>query len=133
MSWVQMTSKVGLVLTLLVFTGCSSSKSTSQSDEKDEPMSLRQHMERISGIRLSGFRENTKVQVRGRSSLTQTGYTQPLYVVDGNKMGRAFYFVASKLQPGVIESVKYMRGAGANRYGSEGSQGVVVIKTNTGD
>lgn len=117
---------------LLVSIGCAASN-PAHTDKSDGPLSLRQHLERMSGITLSGSRENTKIRSRGNNSLTNTGYTQPLFVVDGNKMGRDFYFVASQLQPEEIKSVRFLQGNGANRYGSEGYQGVIVIKTTGND
>ncbi len=128
MNPINITAKLTAFLLILLTIGCATSNST-QTNEKDEPLSLRQHLERLSGVTLSGSRENTKIQTRGSSSLTQTGHTQPLFVVDGNKMGRDFYFVASKLNPEDIKSVRFLQGAGANMYGSEGYQGVIVIKT----
>ena|SRR5680860_463890 len=121
-------SAIALALILMVI-GCASSGSSTQSSNDTENMTLREHLERHNEVTLSGRYANTRVAIRGEGSLSNPGQ-QPLFVVDGQKMGRNFYDVASKLTRGQIESVKVLVGAGANMYGSEGGNGVIVIKTN---
>ena len=121
-------SIIVLVLTLVAI-GCASSGSTSQSRSDTESMTLRQHLERNGEVTVTGRYANTRVFIRGESSLSNPGQ-QPLFVVDGQKMGRSFFDVASRFAPGQIESVKVLVGAGANMYGNEGGSGVIVIKTN---
>jgi outer membrane cobalamin receptor len=92
-------------------------------------MSLRQHLNRISGVTVRGDQENTKILIRANGSLQHNRGKQPLFVVDGQKMGRSFYYVSSQLDPKEIISVEVLRGAGANMYGSQGGRGVIVIET----
>jgi|AntRauTorcE11897_2_1112592.scaffolds.fasta_scaffold46677_2 outer membrane receptor for ferrienterochelin and colicin len=121
-------SIIVLVLTLVAI-GCVSSGSSSQSSTNTQNMTLREHLERNRNVTLSGRNSNTRIAIRGENSLSNPGQ-QPLFVVDGQKMGRSFFDVASRFTPGQIESVKVLVGAGANMYGGEGGNGVIVIKTN---
>lgn len=128
MKRLKLGSTLALVLILIVG-GCASSGSTSESSMDTQQMTLREHLERNSQVTVTGRYANTRVSIRGEGSLSNPGQ-QPLFVVDGQKWGRSFYDVASKFTRGQIESVKVLVGAGANMYGSEGGNGVIVIKTN---
>lgn len=119
-----------LILLLITATvGCAGTESTKEKEYQNKEMTLRQHLERMSGVRVKGTNENTTVSIRGSSSLMSNRGKQPLFVVDGRKMGRSFYRIASKLSPGEITSVEVLSGSGANMYGNQGGQGVIVIET----
>lgn len=128
MKWLNFGSAIALVLTFMVV-GCASSGSSSQASADTENMTLREHLERNGDVTVRGRDSNTRVIIRGESSLSSPGQ-QPLYVVDGQKMGRSFFDVASRFSRGQIESVKVLVGAGANMYGNEGGNGVIEITTN---
>ncbi|HEX6983688.1 MAG TPA: TonB-dependent receptor plug domain-containing protein [Balneolaceae bacterium] len=99
----------------------------------NQELTLRNRLEQISGVSIRGRYENTKVYIRGERSFQANRGKQPLFVVDGRKMGRSFYRIASIFTPEQIVSVEVLSGAGANLYGSEGGAGVIVIKTNRGN
>lgn len=128
MKWLNFGSVIALALTFIAV-GCASSGSSSQSAVDTENMTLREHLERKGDVTVSGSGSNTRVIIRGEGSLSNPG-EQPLYVVDGQKMGRNFFDVASRFSRGQIESVRVLVGAGANMYGSEGGNGVIEITTN---
>ena len=129
MTWLNFGPKIVSLLLLLTLAGCASSGSTSKSDGDTKEMTLRQHLERISGVNLQGRQENTRVSIRASGSLTNNRGKQPLFVVDGRKMGRSFYRISRYLNPGQIISVEVLSGSGANMYGNQGGQGVIKIKT----
>ncbi len=65
------------------------------------------------------------VKIRGTSSNRNTG---PLYIIDGIKSGGI-----ESLDPSVIASIEVLKdGASSAIYGSEGSNGVIIITTKTG-
>lgn len=66
-----------------------------------------------------------KVRIRGAGS---NGKSDPLYIVDGMKTGDINY-----LNPADIESMEVLKDAASSAiYGTEGANGVVIIKTKTG-
>lgn len=66
-----------------------------------------------------------KVKIRGAGS---NGKSEPLYIVDGMKTGDINY-----LNPSDIESMEVLKDAASSAiYGTEGANGVVIIKTKTG-
>lgn len=66
-----------------------------------------------------------KVRIRGAGS---NGKADPLYIVDGMKTGDINY-----LAPGDIESMEVLKDAASSAiYGTEGANGVIIIKTKSG-
>lgn len=105
---------------------------------------------RVAGVNIStgstGAAGSTRVIIRGASSLT--GDNQPLYVIDGipminNTKGSAVGAFGgehgdggddiSSLNPDDIESVSVLKGSSAAAlYGSQASNGVIMITTKSG-
>jgi len=101
---------------------------------------------KIAGVDISSPAQpgaSTKVIFRGISSIT--GSNNPLYVVDGSpiqdasssSVGSTSSFDAgtgiNDLDPNVIQSVNFLKGAAATAlYGSRGANGVIVITTKRG-
>ncbi len=93
--------------------------------------------------KFSGVQTNkeglSRAIIRGFSSITQNNY--PLIIVDGAPMPRANSSLTTQINvdilkmvnPNDIVSVEVLKGlAAANRYGGEGSNGVIIIKTRYG-
>lgn len=123
--------RIGLALIIISLStyGCVTSENMS-GDDNSEDLSLRQHLERASGVTLQGYEESTKVILREENPRNKQ-YQQPLFVVDGKKWGRNFYRVASSLEPEEINSVRVM--ASPSMYGGEGGSGVIEITTTDGN
>ncbi|WP_299289618.1 SusC/RagA family TonB-linked outer membrane protein [uncultured Mucilaginibacter sp.] len=86
---------------------------------------------KVSGLQVSttnnGLFAPTRITLRGTRSLT--GNNTPLIVVDGS----IFYSDISTLNPEDIESTTILKGASASAvYGSDASNGVIVITTKHG-
>lgn len=62
-------------------------------------------------------------------NLNDSDRRQPLFVVDGQKVGRNYPDVRDMFSPGEIASVKLLTDAQASQYGSQGGSGVIVITT----
>lgn len=139
-----------LIVLLLIMTGCASSstsqKSTSEGTEGSEQMTLEDHLRRINGVRISGSGDYAKVELRPRGisnanlgasssgakgdyALGDSDKRQPLFVVDGQKVGRDFPNVAEMFSEGEIKSVRLLPESEASQYGSEGGHGVIAIVT----
>ncbi|MFE3870903.1 TonB-dependent receptor plug domain-containing protein [Flavobacterium sp. ZS1P70] len=74
---------------------------------------------RLSGVTVS--RDN-KITIRGVSSIRNI--SDPLFVVDGMIVSSIDY-----ISPNIVKSISILKGAEASVYGSQGSSGVIVIKT----
>lgn len=86
---------------------------------------------KVSGLQINtinaGLFAPTRITLRGNRSLT--GNNQPLIVVDGS----IYYGDISELNPEDIESTNILKGSSASAvYGSDASNGVIVITTKHG-
>ncbi|GGB22521.1 SusC/RagA family TonB-linked outer membrane protein [Puia dinghuensis] len=86
---------------------------------------------KVSGLQINtvnnGVFAPTRVTLRGNRSLT--GNNQPLYVVDG----AIFYNDISTLNPDDIIDITVLKGSSASAvYGSDASNGVIVVTTKKG-
>jgi TonB-linked SusC/RagA family outer membrane protein len=87
---------------------------------------------KVSGLQINtvnnGVFAPTRVTLRGNRSLT--GNNQPLYVVDG----AIFYNDISTLNPDDIVDITVLKGASAAAvYGSDASNGVIIVTTKKGN
>lgn len=117
----------------LVVAGCSSSGSTINQDNStynsgEETWTLRDHLRRASGVRLTGSEGSTRVIIRGESSLVNPD-SQPLFIIDGQRAGRNFNSINEMLSQGQIKYIEVLPPSRAARYGMEGSYGVIRIFT----
>jgi TonB-dependent SusC/RagA subfamily outer membrane receptor len=74
---------------------------------------------RLTGVSVS--RDN-KITIRGVSSVGNI--SEPLFVVDGLIVSSIDY-----ISPNNVKSISVLKGAEASIYGSQGSSGVIIIKT----
>jgi TonB-linked SusC/RagA family outer membrane protein len=86
---------------------------------------------KVSGLEINttnnGLFAPTRVTLRGNRSLI--GNNQPLYVVDG----AIFYNDPNTLNPDDVESINVLKGSSASAiYGSDASNGVIIITTKHG-
>ena len=96
-------------------------------DAKDADITLADHLSKVSGVNVFGSGNNVRVKIRGATSFNAT--TAPLFVVNGQKLGRSYSRVANVVPVSDIKSIKVVRGADAAIYGSEGANGVIEITT----
>ena len=87
---------------------------------------------KVSGLKINttsnGVNQNTSIVLRGNRSLT--GSNQALIVIDGAISSAN---TLANLAPEVIESTNVIKGAGGSAlYGSQGSNGVIVVTTKSG-
>jgi len=113
---------------------CSSKEKLAQ--EKDEisfdqsypeNLSLAQLLKRVPGVMVSGNGDNTSVRVRGGNTIT--GNPEPLFVVDGAVVGTSYANI-SQLNGHQVASIRVLKDAvSTSRYGMQGVNGVIVIRT----
>ena len=123
-----------LISTTGLLAGCASSGSQrssggSQGEITDPSLTLADYLRRYSSVRVQGSGRNVQVFVRG-SNNSVTGTNAPLFVVDGQRVGRQYSTVAGIVNVRDIASIDVLKGTEASsRYGMEGSNGVIVIRT----
>lgn len=127
------------IFLILVVFGCTSTGEVTKSSGSDNDNSSRIQVEnssidlatylrKVPGLMVQGTGDDATVLVRGSQSVNSNN--QPLFVVDGSRMGRYFSRVASSVDVNDIEDIEVLKGNEASsRYGMEGSNGVVVIRT----
>lgn len=77
----------------------------------------------------SGVNNDVRVTIRGNRSLT--GNNQPILVVDGNVLNINYL---NQISPNDVESITVLKGpSSAALYGSEGSNGAIVVTTKRGN
>lgn len=150
MEMIQKGIKLLVVATLLVMTGCATSSTTNQSStagtEGTDTMTLEDHLRRINGVQVTGSGDYAKVRLRPRGisgasrgmewsgnkgdlAVGDSDKRQPLFVVDGQKVGRDYPNVAQMFSPGEIKSVRLLPESEASQYGSQAGYGVIEIIT----
>jgi TonB-dependent SusC/RagA subfamily outer membrane receptor len=141
-------SKMFAVYLILCVSGCASSERASQSneqhlkteeakkaerpddnivDKKRTAHDLTDYLTRVPGVYVRGAGNNVKVTIRGSSSLLMSN--EPLYVLDGNIIGREYYRIKSRVNVNEIKSIRVLRGTDAAIYGFQGANGVILIRT----
>ncbi|TFH46572.1 MAG: SusC/RagA family TonB-linked outer membrane protein, partial [Bacteroidia bacterium] len=103
---------------------------------------------KLSGVQISntdgGVASGVRILIRGVNSLSASGNTQPLFVVDGVPIsnattdagaygGKDYGNMASDINPADVENISVLKGASAAAlYGSRAVNGVVLITTKSG-
>ncbi len=80
------------------------------------------------GVEVTGTGENASVRIRCMNSLM--GDTRPLYVIDGAIVGRDYRQANAAINPADVASVRIVKDlAQLAKYGEQGRNGVIIIKT----
>ncbi len=119
----------GLFATVL---GCSTSSTTNkEKKQKTTPennWTLKDHIRRTAKATITGSQGSERVIIRGESSTINPG-NQPLFIIDGQKVGRSFASVDEMLYPGEINYIEVIPPSRSARYGMEGYYGVIEIES----
>lgn len=93
--------------------------------------SLTEYFQRIPGIQITGDDNNGHMRLTGMgTTTTQSSDTSPLFVIDGQQVGRSLQALASILNPNDIKKAKVLRSANQTSfYGINGANGVIEITT----
>lgn len=126
-----------------VLAGCASTSTQSESvngtdqnrqlprdaitDEMNFGMELSDYLRRVPGVLVRGSGSNISVTIRGTSSFYSSN--EPLFVLDGQAVGRSYSDVSSLINARDIDYVRVLKDSEASGYGVRGANGVVMIYT----
>lgn len=123
-----------LALALMAI-GCATSGGSSGPDKKIENkissnqyLSLEDYLRRLNGVQVYGSGSNLRVNIRSNMSVANPN-EQPLFILNGQEIGREYARVAQFVQKGRIKSVEAIPPSRATEYGARGSAGVIIIDT----
>lgn len=89
-------------------------------------VTLDQYLKRLHGVRVVGEGRTAVIQVRGVASFTLS--TEPLFVVDGVRMGNEFSKIFDMVNVADVRSVEVLTSNRATlMYGNEGFAGAILI------
>ncbi|RMF24879.1 MAG: hypothetical protein D6765_11100 [Bacteroidetes bacterium] len=137
--------KNALFFGLLLLAACTASRSTTDAEAPreegsasvsanevevtNESLPLYQYLRRIPGIQVTGSGDNVLVSVRG-GGMSDFGGNEPLYVIDGARIGNSYAQAAAAVSVNDIKSVTVLKDAAStSAYGLAGANGVILIRT----
>lgn len=136
-----MVRPIFLLLTICLFLGCNTSKpagkktSSSQKEALDDmqgspEIRLVKILQRTAGVQITDRGGQYSVQIRGGFN-SFDGNVPPLFVVNGQPIGRDFNSAAQVIGSMEIKSVRVLKDSDASLYGVRGASGVIEIRTQT--
>lgn len=127
---------MGIVLCMTVLS-CASDRETTRSTESSDrsvikvdnsSIPLSDYLRRLPGVNVYGSGDAVRVNIRGSMSFESS--TEPLFVVNGQRVGRDYSRVAGIVDVSDIETIKVVKGVEASSgYGLQGGNGVIEITT----
>ena len=126
-----------MLVAVAIIAACSSTANTGATTAKNEKdysnlNSLADILRTMGGVQVSGVGSSVTVSIRGTQTIMLN--TQPLYVIDGMPLGNDYNLANSSVRPADVKSVQILRDkAQTLKYGEPGTNGVIVIKTKSGD
>ena len=120
-----------LILSVFLFS-CDVNKSPSSSQNVSKTqkttLGLLDRLRSLPGLKISGFDErNAEVYLRGQTSVNF--YKEVVFYINGTRVGN-YNSAYQAVLPENIDSIKLLKSASElNIYGSDGRDGVVLIKT----
>lgn len=118
-----------ILVYLFTMTGCATSGGINQSLKAEKDLTLKQHLQK-KGVVVDDSGITVKVYIQGQN-LRSNKTRQPLFVIDGEAVGRSYSEVDSMLSSNNIESVEVLTSAEAARWGDRGVHGVIIIHTSS--
>ncbi len=141
--------KNALIFGFLLLTACHASRSSTEAgvepeearagvaanelEVTNESLPLYQYLRRFPGIQVTGSGDNVLVMVRG-GGMSDFGGNEPLYVIDGARIGNSYAQAAAAVSVNDIKSVTVLKDAAStSAYGLAGANGVIIIKTRSAE
>ena len=88
---------------------------------------LAELIRRQPSVTVTGSGENISIRIRGNRSFTATN--EPLFILDGRRVGHIYSVVAHMVNPADVARINVIRDpATLSSYGSQGANGVIEIK-----
>lgn len=127
-----MTKFIYIIPFFLFLFSCDVNKSPSSSQNVSKSqkttLGLLDRLRSLPGLKISGFDErNAEVYLRGQTSVNF--YKEVVFYINGTRVGN-YNSAYQAVLPENIDSIKLLKSASElNIYGSDGRDGVVLIKT----
>lgn len=127
-----MIKSIYLYLLFLILICCEVNKSPSSSQSSSQyektTLGLLDRLRSIPGLKISGFdQRNAEVYLRGQTSVNF--YKEVVFYINGSRVGN-YNSAYQAVLPENIDSIKLLKSASElSIYGSDGRDGVVLIKT----
>ena len=127
-----MTKFIYIIPFFLFLFSCDVNKSPSSSQNVSKThkttLGLLDRLRSLPGLKISGFDErNAEVYLRGQTSVNF--YKEVVFYINGTRVGN-YNSAYQAVLPENIDSIKLLKSASElNIYGSDGRDGVVLIKT----
>ncbi len=120
----------GFILLTIFISACYSAPFIEKKDNRVYT-SLTEYFQTMPGVQITGNDNNGSIRLTGMGTqTTQFSDTSPLFVVDGQQVGRSLSGLASILNPNDIKRAKVLRSADQTSfYGINGANGVIEITT----
>lgn len=83
---------------------------------------------RVVGVEVRGTEPNLSLRIRGDRSIELSN--EPLYVLDGVRLGQDFSRLAGAILPKDVASIRVLKGSSATTmYGDNSGNGVIVVSS----
>ena len=118
-----------LIIILIINLSCEVSRPLNYSSNEDSTtLGLLDRLRSIPGLRIGGVSErDAQVYLRGQTSIKY--YQEVVFYVNGTRVGN-YSSAYQVVQPENIDSIKLLKSAAQlSLYGSDGRDGVILIKT----
>lgn len=125
-----------VIAVLLFLTGCASSGPAGGGEQADSntieihnpSLSLADYIRRAGGVSVHNVDGRTHIKIRGNASFNST--SEPLFVLDGVRMGNDYDRVENLVPLNFIQSIQVLKGSEASsRFGMAASSGAIIITT----
>ncbi len=94
----------------------------------DNSIDLTSHLQKISGVIVTGNGEYARVRIRGGANSISLS-SDPLFVVNGTPKSGGYASIYNTIDVASIKSIKVLKGSQAALYGARGTNGVIIIDT----
>ncbi len=109
----------------------SNTSSSSTVQANNSSLTLFQYLKQVPGLQVSGSESNPQIYIRQAFSFNADNH--PLFVINGQRVGKIYASVASMVSVSDIKSVTVLKDvASTSAYGLEGANGVILIRTKRG-
>ena len=106
----------------------SSSTNVEETKRFDNSIDLTSHLQRLSGVTVTGKGGNARVRIRGGANSFSLS-SDPLFVVNGTPKSGGYASIYNTIDVASIKSIKVLKGSQAALYGARGTNGVIIIDT----
>lgn len=94
----------------------------------DNSTSLADYLKRIPGVQIQGRGPEVQVLIRGNNTFSEN--REPLFIINGLRVGTSYQSAAPLVDVADISNVRVLKsGSETAQYGMQGNNGVILITT----